>query len=231
MDRPSPQTLLRELTQDQWGLVTRRQLIDGGLGSTTLERMAGPAGALERVAWGVYQLAGTPVPDHRELRAAWLQLAPEIPAWERTPTQGIVSHRSAAALYGLGHLPADQHEFTMPRRHQTRRPDVRIHVLPTGDGERANVNGLPATSPPRIATDLIRAREDPEAVAQIIADAIRRGYDSPGIFASALAPHAVPYGFRRDDGLAVLRWLLDLTGDPESSKWAGEALAAERTRP
>lgn len=26
--------------------------------------------------------------------------------------QAVVSHRSAAALYGLGHLPADRHEFT-----------------------------------------------------------------------------------------------------------------------
>jgi hypothetical protein len=35
---------------------------------------------------------------------------------------GVVSHRSAAELYGLGHLTADQHEFTVPSRRQTRRP-------------------------------------------------------------------------------------------------------------
>src|ERR1700722_12901974 len=166
-----PVTLLGELTQDQWGLVTRRQLVDAGIGSTTLERLAGPGGALDRVAWGVYQLTGTPVPEHRDLRAAWLQLAPEVPAWNRAPAQGVVSHRSAAALYGLGHLPADQHEFTVPRRHQTRRPDVRIHVRPLGDGEWAHVDGLLVTRPRRIAADLIQAREDPEAVAQVITEA------------------------------------------------------------
>src|SRR6201999_2203540 len=98
MPRPSSLALLAELAQDQWGLVTRRQLVDAGVGSTTVERLVAPGGALERVAWGVYQLAGTPVPDHRDLRAAWLQLAPETPAWERAAGQGVVSHRSAAAL-------------------------------------------------------------------------------------------------------------------------------------
>ena len=231
MARPSPLTPIGELTQDQWGLVTRRQLVDAGIGAKILERLVGPGGALERVAWGVYQLAGAPIPDHRDLRAAWLQLAPEIPAWERTPAQGVVSHRSAAALYGLGRLPADQHEFTVPDRHQTRRPDVRIHVRPVGDGECAQADGLPVTRPRRIAADLLQAREDPEAVAQIIAEGIRRGYDSPSAFASALAPHSMTYGFRRGDGLALLRWLLDLTGDPERGRWTDEARTQERTQP
>jgi hypothetical protein len=230
MPRPSSLTLLRELAQDQWGLVTRRQLVDAGIGSSALERLVSPDGALERVAWGVYQLAGSPIPDHRDLRAAWLQLAPEIPAWERTAAQGVISHRSAAALYGLGHLPADQHEFTVPHRHQSRRPDVRIHVRPVGGGEWDRVDGLPVTRPRRIATDLIQAREDPEAVAQVITETVRRSYDSPGAFASALAPQAMPYGFRRGDGLALLGWLLDLAGDPDRSRWIDEASAQERTR-
>jgi hypothetical protein len=231
MPRPSPLTRLAELAQDQWGLVTRRQLAGAGIGSTTVERLAGPGGVLERVSWGVYQLTGTPISAHRELRAAWLQLAPELRAWERTPAQGVVSHRSAAALYELGHLPADLHEFTVPRRHQTRRPDVRVHVRLTSDGEWGTVDGLPTTRPPRIASDLLRAREDPEAVAQIVTEALRRGYASPGEFASALAPHAVALGFRRGDGIALLRWLLDLTGDPQGRKWMDESCTQERGRP
>ena len=225
MPRSSSLTLVGELAQDQWGLVTRRQLVDAGIGSTTVERLVGPGGALQRVAWGVYQLAGTPVPDHRDLRAAWLQLAPQTPAWSRATGQGVVSHRSAAALYGLGQLPADQHEFTVPRRHQSRRPDVRIHVRPVGEDERATLGGLPVTTPRRIVTDLFRAREDPEAVAQVVAEAIKRGHDSPGALATALAPHALAHGFRQGDGLALLRWLLDLTGDPDGGRWADQARA------
>jgi hypothetical protein len=228
MNRPSLVRRLGELTQDQWGLVTRRQLEDAGFASTTIERLTAPEGALERVSWGVYQLAGAPVSDHRDLRGAWLQLAPHLRVWERTPDQGVVSHRSAAALYALGHLPADQHEFSVPVRRQTRRPDVRIHVRPVQDGEWANLDGLLVTRPPRIVADLIRAREDPEAVAQVVADALRRGYGTPGEFAVALAPDAAAHGFGRGDGTAFLQWLLDLTGDPDRSTWISRAHTRKR---
>lgn len=90
---------------------------------------------LERVAHGVYRLTTAPIPDHMELRAAWLQLAPDIPAWERTSAQGVVSHRSAAALYGLGHLPADRHEFTIPNRNNPGGPTC---VSTTASWSRAN---------------------------------------------------------------------------------------------
>jgi hypothetical protein len=223
MNRASPVHRLGDLTQDQWGLVTRRQLEDAGFASTTIEHLTAPGGVLERVSWGVYQLAGAPVPEHRDLRAAWLQLAPHLRAWERTPNEGVVSHRSAAALYGLGHLPADQHEFTVPVRRQTRNPEVRIHVRHLHEGEWASLSGILLTKPPRIASDLIRSREDPEAVAQMVADSLRRGHASPGDFATALAQNAAAHGFRRGDGTAFLQWLLDLTGDTDSSKWISQA--------
>jgi hypothetical protein len=203
--------------------VTRRQIAQAGIGATTLERLTRPTGVLEPVARGVYQVAGAPVPDHRDLRAAWLQLAPEVPAWERTADQGVISHRSAAALYGLGHLPADQHEFTIPRRHQTRRRDVRIHVRPLQRGEWARLAGLPVTRPARIASDLLWDHEDPEAVAQLIADAIRRFLDYPGTFADSLAPQAMRFGLRKGDGLALLRWFLELVAEPEANRWMQEA--------
>jgi hypothetical protein len=198
---------------------------NAGIGVTTLERLTMPEGALERVARGVYQLGGAPTPDHRELRAAWLQLAPEIPAWERTVEQGVVSHRSAASVYGLGHLPADRHEFTVPWRRQTRRPDVRIHVRHLDDGEWIVLHGLPVTRPSRMASDLLWDQEDPEAVGQIVADAIRGVFDYPGTFADSLAPHAARFGLRRGDGIALLRWLLGLVGDPETDRWMKEARA------
>jgi hypothetical protein len=84
---------------------------------------------------------------------------------------------------------------------------------------------MPVTRPSRVAADLLADKEDPEAVAQVIADAIRSIYDYPGKFADALAPHAARFGLRRGDGLALLRWLLDLVGDPETSRWMQEARA------
>jgi hypothetical protein len=69
-----------------------------------------------------------------------------------------VWHRSAAAVYGIGHLPADTHEFTLP------------------------VDARPAGPPSRIAADLLREHEDPEAVALIVIEAIRKNLDDPAAF-------------------------------------------------
>ena len=188
-----------------------------------MTRLAGDGSVLERVGHGVYHFAGAPVPDDLPLRVAWLQLAPGMPAWRRTAAEGVVSHRSAAALYGLGHLPADKHEFTVPGRRRSRRKDVRLHVRKLGDDEWINLRGLPVTRPSRIVSDLLADREEPGAVARLIADALRAGYDYPGTFATALASHAARIGFRRGDGLALLRSLLDLAGDPRSAQWIDES--------
>lgn len=222
MARYSTLNRLAQIAQDQWGLVTRRQAERAGVSPATLQRLASES-VLERVAQGVYHLTAAPTPDHLDLRAAWLQLAPDVPAWERTPRQGVVSHRSAAAVYGLGHLPADRHEFTLPVRRQSRRPEVRFHHRRVTDGEWISLRGLPLTRPSRIAADLLSDREDPEAVAHIVADAIRGAYDYPGTFADALAPHAAKFGLRRHDGIALLGWLLDLVGDSETPAWIADA--------
>ena len=216
---------IAEVAQDQWGLITRRQAELAGVPQTTMERLTAPGSVLDRVAHGVYRMAGAPEPDHLALRAAWLQLEPGAWAWERTPAQGVVSHRSAAALYGLGDLPADRHEFTLPSRKQTRRPDVRLHQRSLPAGEWVHLSGLPVTRPARIASDLLDDHEDPEAVAHIVADALRGNYDYPGVFTDSLAAQASRFGLRRGDGLGVMRWLLDLVGDPGTPRWLDEARA------
>jgi predicted transcriptional regulator of viral defense system len=216
---------LADVAEDQWGLVTRRQVEAAEVPRATLARATAPgSGVLERVAHGVYRLVGSPVPDHVELRAAWLQLAPDVPAWDRgdatraSPDRvsagdgAVVSHRSAAALSGLGHLPADVHEFTVAERRQTRRPDVRLHVRRLEDDERVVVAGLPVTRPARVAADLLAEREDPGAVGQIVADALRAEQERREAFETALASLAARYGHPRGDGAAALRWLLDLAG-------------------
>ena len=230
---PAASTLDRvtQIAEDQWGLITRRQALDAGVPSRTLDRLTADKSLLRRVAPGVYQLTGAPEPDHLGLRAAWLQLAPEVPAWARTPADGVVSHRSAADMYGLGHLAADRYEFTAQRRRQLRRADVRMHRRTLDDGEWILLRGLPVTLPARIASDLLYDGEEPASVGRLVADAMRAVYDYPGTIADALAPHAARLGLRRGDGLALLRWLLDLVDDPETDEWMRLAHAhVERTR-
>lgn len=223
MARGTTISRLAPIAADQWGLITRRQAERAGVPHATFDRLVRDEELVERVAHGVYRLKLAPSPDHLELRAAWLQLAPDTPAWERRPEQGVVSHRSAAAVYGIGELPADRHEFTLPARRQSRRPDVRLHQRQVADREWIWLHGLPVTLPSRIVDDLLRDDEGPEAVAQITADAIRAVYDYPGSFAEVLGRHAARFGLRRGDGLALLRWLLDLVGDPETPRWMNEA--------
>jgi hypothetical protein len=225
MPHASTLSKLAGLAEEQWGFVTRRQAERAGVSPATFKRLI-RQGVLERTAPAVYRLAGAPVPDHVSLRSAWLQLAPETPVWQRQPDEGIVSHRSAAAVYGIGHLPADVHEFTLPGRRQVRRPDVRVHRGKLDGNEWIILRGLPVTRPSRIASDLLADREDPEAIGQLVADALREVYDYPGTFAQTLGPHAARFGLRRGDGVALLRWLLDLVGDPETEKWMEDARAA-----
>lgn len=214
---------LAELAEDQWGLLTRRQAEAAGISPATLQRLSGAEGPLERMAHGVYHLAGAPLPEHAQLRAAWLALAPETLAWERRPEQGVVSHRSAAALYGLGELPADRHDFIVAARRQTRRPDVRIHRGTLRRGEWEMLRGLPVTTPARTASDLLADREDPEAVARVVVDSLARKNEWAGNYPDELAPWSGSLGLVRGDGLAALRHLLNLSGAPEAERWLAEA--------
>jgi predicted transcriptional regulator of viral defense system len=234
MPRSTTLSKLAEFAPDQWGLITRKQAEEAGVSPATMTRLTGDRSTLERVGHGVYHLVGAPIPDHLPLRVAWLQLAPDVPAWRRTAEEGVVSHRSAAELYGLGHLPADRHEFTVPRRRRSRRPDVKLHVRKLRDDEWITLRGLPVTRPSRIASDLLADHEEPGAMAQLVADAIRNEYDYPGAIADALAPHAAAFGFRRGGGLALLRSLLDLVDDSDAKRWLEEARAhvgARRSTP
>lgn len=219
-------TTLIELAADQWGLVTSRQVANAGVPRNTWQRHVARGDLVERVAYGVYRLKMATPPDHLDLRAAWLQIEPAATAWDRTPAQGVVSHRSAASVYGLGHLPASVHEFTVAGRRQSRRADVRFHQRKLDREETSRRTGLPLTRPARIASDLLAAHEDPEAVGQVIADAIRAHYERPGVFVLQLAKHSSRFGLRRSDGVQLLRWLLDLVGDHRSPDWMAEARSA-----
>jgi len=216
---------LTEMAEEQWGLITRQEALVLGVSRRTLDRLTAQEGALQKVAHGVYRLRGAPPPDHEALRAAWLQLAPDVPTWERVEAQGVVSHRSAADMYGVGHLPEEHHEFTLGTRHQTRRPDVRLHRRKLTDAEWIILRGLPVTRPSRIVYDLLYDNEDPSGIAQIISDSLRNVYDYPSTIAKALAPHAGKFGLRRLDGVALLQWMLDLIGDPETTLWMSEVRA------
>jgi predicted transcriptional regulator of viral defense system len=222
-----PLAKIVRLSEDQWGLVTRRQADQAAVPAASFARLI-ERGQLERVAHGIYRVAGAAAADHLELRAAWLQLDPARPAWARLgdPTDAVVSHASAAALYEVGELRADVHEFTWSRPHRTRRADVRIHPGQVPDADRIVVKGLPTTRPARMLADLLADGQEPVLVARMVAEMIERIYDHPGTIAEHLAPFALAFGRPPGDGVGVLKYLLELV----DSQLDRRAVLAEAAR-
>lgn len=216
---------LSDLAEGQWGLITRAQARRLGIAWSTLSHLADPGGALERIAHGVYRLRGSADPGHLSLRAAWLQLDPATPAWERLDRaeQALVSHSSAAVLYDVGDLRADTHEFTLPVRRQTRRPDLRLHRGQVPDQDWLILHGLPTTRAGRMIADLLADHHAPETVAQIVREVLDQVYDYPAVVAEKLSPFATRFNLPNNDGVGLLDLLLTMAGHPHRDKLLLEA--------
>jgi hypothetical protein len=200
------------LAASQWGLVTAAQASAAGISRMQLTRMV-DAGLLDRVMHGVYATPGVQGDQRLTLRAAWLTIDPGTAAEKRManlPTAGVVSHASAAQLLGLGDLVADEHEFTVPHRHQSTRAGVRVRKGVLEPGEVTIADGLPVTTPARTIADLLMVGHELEHVAAVVADALRRDLIDGPVLEVALAPAARRHDAR--DGAALLVRLLDLSG-------------------
>lgn len=223
MARPTQRLI--DIAEEQWGLITRRQALAAGVAPTSIARQLAD-GRLDRVGHGVYRIRGAGEVDHLGLRVAWLQLDPSKPAWIRLgDLRGpVVSHTSAADLYGVGDLRADVHEFTLHVRRQSRRADVRLHRAIVQAEQRTIHLGLPITRAARMVADLLADHIEPSAVGHITAEVIDRVLDYPANIAEQIAPRAARFGFRRGDGVALLDHLLALA----DYKGRAEALAEAR---
>ncbi|MFF1530271.1 type IV toxin-antitoxin system AbiEi family antitoxin domain-containing protein [Cellulomonas sp. NPDC058312] len=209
---PTPSTrvlaVVSELAAGQWGLLTTAQAERRGVTRVQLARLT-DADVLERVDRGIYATTAAPA-EHRALRAAWLTLDPTRTAEERLAdpvSAGVASHTSAAALHRLGDLLDDVPELTHTERKQSRR-GVRLHRLALADADVTLVDGLPTTTEERTATDLLRDGHDPDHIAQIIGQGVRRGVIDVDDLASRLEPLARRHG--QPDGHALVEHLLDL---------------------
>jgi predicted transcriptional regulator of viral defense system len=200
---------LADLAEAQDGLVTTRQAEARNVARRDLVRLA-QVGGIERVAHGVYRIGGAPRVRLIELKAAWLQLAPGLAAEMRTPADGVVSHDSAAVLYGAGLLEPFSHEFSVPRprRVRSRRTDVVIHSVDLRTEDVAWAEGLLVTTPTRTVADLCLSVLDGEHLAGVVADLLHRGMASEEDLARSLAEGAGRYGFADADGRTFLDYLL-----------------------
>jgi hypothetical protein len=136
------------LADGQWGQVGLSQL-SGTVPDKVLKQWA-TAGIVEPVADGVIRVCAGGRHPHPAIYAAWLR-AGSKPAWERSTTTLVVSHRTAVQLYGAGELAGEQLEFT------GRAPEaagVVVHSAVLSETDCVVIEGLPVTSPARTLADL-----------------------------------------------------------------------------
>jgi predicted transcriptional regulator of viral defense system len=224
-----------DLAAGQWGLLTTAQARAAGVSPQTMSKLA-RSGVLERMAHGVYRLAGAPYDVRDELRAAWLSLDPDRTADERlsspaapsapTAPDAVVSFRSAAKYHELGDLDADRHEFTVDDRRQSRRADIRLHRGTLAPDQWQVINGLPVTTILKTVEDLARARTDGGHLAGVVRDAITVAMVEVDQVSEALRPYAHKYGAQVGDGRGLVARFIDEAGLPVATQQA-----ADLTRP
>lgn len=221
--------VLGDVASEQWGLVTAAQAKERGVSLQGLARLT-EHGRLERLMHGVYRVAGAPPHPLDQIRAAWLALDPGSLAAQRARQDvvGVVSHRSAAQVYQVGDLDTDRVEFTTRRRRQTRRHDVRFHVLPLTRDHWQLVDGLPVTTLTRTIGDLAKASVDGGHLAGVVRDAVVDHHVDIADVEAVLAPFAHRYGVGRDRGDDLVSRLLQEAGIPDTTKRA--VAAAERSQ-
>ena len=136
---------IHALAARQHGLVARRQLLALGLGEDAIDHRLSN-GRLRRLQRGVYALG------HRELRREGHALAAVLAAGDGA----VLSHRSAAGLWGIRPWSGSFIELTAPGRGGVvrRRGRVLHRSTELPPGEVASENGLPVTTVARTLLDL-----------------------------------------------------------------------------
>jgi hypothetical protein len=159
----------------QEGLITAAQAGRIGVDGETLGRFR-DVGLIYSLDWDVHQLVSSPTaPMYAYPYAAWLAISPEQFRWERPDApvdDAVLSHESAARLYGIGSMSAAFLVFTAPRELPAPRVTT-IHVSRLAPDEVVIREGVPVTTPHRTLVDLVRARmTDYEKIGRAIHHAV-----------------------------------------------------------
>jgi hypothetical protein len=138
------------LAEGQHGLVAIAQL-RGEVTEQVLAQLR-DAEIVEPIVEGVLRVRAGASHPHPTLYATWL-LAEASPAWERSLTTLVVSHRSAARLYGAGSVGGDELEFS-GRARNALPGNVTVYPRSVAEDQCRVIEGLPVTAPARTLADL-----------------------------------------------------------------------------
>jgi very-short-patch-repair endonuclease len=177
------------LAHAQHGVVGRQQLLVAGVGRRAIgDRLR--RGALHRICIGAYAVGHPSVSLEGRWMAAVLSMGP----------RAVLSHRTAAELWGMARRSSRAIEVTRPT-HARRRANIVPHISALPDDERAVVAGIPVTSVPRTILDFA-ATEPEREVERVLNEAEVRGLTDP------LSVPDLLERYPRRRGSAVLRRLL-----------------------
>jgi very-short-patch-repair endonuclease len=151
----TPDVLLARLAATQHGYVTRSQLLNAGLNARTIDRRLSQ-GRLVKRHRGVYAVGHVPPSPHARAMAAVLACGPGA----------ALSHRSAAALWGLTRWP---HTLDVTAPTERRVPGVRTHRSRNLQDVTTHFD-IPTTTPARTLLDLATTL-DPASLTRAVNDA------------------------------------------------------------
>ncbi|MGW3483333.1 type IV toxin-antitoxin system AbiEi family antitoxin domain-containing protein [Rhodococcus indonesiensis] len=207
---------LREVSQDQRGLITTAQAAELGISRKRLSEFTAD-GRIERLRQGLYLVGPAPEDEHRQLRMAWLLLDPTRFAWDRLdekfPT-GVISHRSAARVHRFGDIDADIAELSTVRRIRLRLPHTRLHPTTLTAEDWTVVDGLPVTTATRTIADLAAVGTDSGHLAGVVLDALVTDHTTTEEVSAVLDAPAPAYGYR--NGTEFTAALVRSTGVPRN---------------
>jgi very-short-patch-repair endonuclease len=152
-----PTTPLVELAERQHGVVTRAQLQALGLSAAAIDARV-HRGVLRRLHRGVYAVAHTALRDEGRFLAAALACG----------DGAVLSHLSAARLWGMSSVPASAQIHVTIVDGRRRRPGVVVHRAAVTRADVTVHRGVPTTTPARTVVDL--ADVVPYLVLRAIAD-------------------------------------------------------------
>lgn len=213
---------LADYTRLQQGLVTSEQAQIAGVSGDELSQLVA-SGDVELVCDGVYRFTRDLRPDNQEIWAYWLALNPSVPAYERLRAgvpDAIVSHLSAADLFGIGRFFGDDviTFTTLPSSPlASSSADVRIVERAYTEIDYQLRGGLPVARPERVVADLLIDGVDESLLAKLALDALRLRLVDEQALTETLAAFATDLGAEAGDGAEALRILkADALGEYEA---------------
>jgi very-short-patch-repair endonuclease/predicted transcriptional regulator of viral defense system len=199
MARVKPTTAVRARSAEAWalaakqhGIITRRELISLGFSPDAIEHRIAQ-GRLHRIRRGVYAVGRPGLTRHGRWMAAVLACG----------SRASLSHRSAAALWGIGDETAGRIDISVRRRSEHRLAGIRARSRPAlPETDIVMKDGIPVTQPVRTLLDLATVL-GPREVERAVNEADKRDLVDPEGLREQLPSHA------GEPGVAMLRALLD----------------------